>query len=109
MILTHSFISGGFQFCDNGEDIDMETIFRSAFTRGNGRFFYWSFVNGENPQWWSSFGKSDSSWHWKNRFEKEYESDCESSDSDLASAASERLALGLSASGPLKLQDVKTA
>ncbi|KAG5072280.1 hypothetical protein JHK86_007491 [Glycine max] len=51
-------------------DFDVETSFRSAF--GGNRFFYWSFINEENPQW-------------------------------------RRLALGLSVSGPLKLEDVKNA
>ncbi|KAL3028697.1 hypothetical protein AAZX31_03G127000 [Glycine max] len=63
-------------------DFDVETSFRSAF--GGNRFFYWSFINEENPQWRRS----------------------ERSDSHLVS---DRLALGLSVSGPLKLEDVKNA
>ncbi|XP_027352647.1 uncharacterized protein LOC113863310 [Abrus precatorius] len=93
-------------FCE--DDFDVETIFRSAF--GGNRFFYWSFINEENPQWrrserFSNYGKS---WNWRHRNENDYDSasESDSSDSDLAP---DRLALGLSVSGPLKLEDVKNA
>ena len=110
---THTFhlLSGGFRFCedeDEDDDVDVETIFRSAF--GGNRFYYWSFINEENNQWSSSSRYSRNSWNWRQRIEEEYqyeyEYDCENSESDLAS---HRLALGLSASGPLKLEDVKNA
>ncbi|KAA8516984.1 hypothetical protein F0562_017198 [Nyssa sinensis] len=97
----------GFQFCE--DDVEVETIFRSAFG-GNG-YFYWSFVNEEFPQWRSSSGYSNNyrtSWNWRHKIEEEYDSstDLDCSESDLAS---DRLVLGLSASGPLKLEDVKNA
>ncbi|KAK9986633.1 hypothetical protein SO802_031584 [Lithocarpus litseifolius] len=99
----------GFQFCEE-DDVDVENIFRDAF--GGNRFFYWSFINEENPQWRSSsnynnYGRSWK-WNWRHRTEETYDSssEYESLESDLAS---DRLALGLSASGPLKLEDVKNA
>lgn len=107
---THAFklLSGGFQFCDDdGDDDDgdnMDAFFRSVF--GVNRSFYWSFVDGENFQWSSSSRYSGRSWNWRHRFEEEYESESESLQSDLAS---DRMALGLSAYGPLKLEDVKHA
>ncbi|TKY62536.1 DnaJ-like subfamily B member 8 [Spatholobus suberectus] len=93
-------------FCE--DDYDVETIFRSAF--GGNRFFYWSFINEENPQWrrsesFSNFGKS---WNWRYRSENNYDSSSESDSSD-SDFVPDRLALGLSASGPLKLEDVKNA
>ncbi|KAI4348781.1 hypothetical protein L6164_009460 [Bauhinia variegata] len=93
-------------FCD--DDFDIEDAFRSAF--GGNRFFYWSFVNEGNPQWRSSgqYSYYEKSWNWRQQSEEEYDfsSESDSSDSDLAS---DRLALGLSASGPLKHEDVKNA
>ncbi|KAJ7976000.1 DnaJ domain containing protein [Quillaja saponaria] len=97
----------GFEFCE--EDVDVENIFRSTF--GGSRFFYWSFINDEDPQWRSStrysnyYGKS---WNWRHWSEEESDSSTESDSLDLA-LASDRQALGLSASGPLKLKDVKNA
>ncbi|KAK7396301.1 hypothetical protein VNO78_17207 [Psophocarpus tetragonolobus] len=92
-------------FCE--DDFDVETIFRSAF--GGNRFFYWSFINEENPQWrserFSNFGRS---WNWRYRSENDYDSSSES-ESSGADLVPDRLALGLSASGPLKLEDVKNA
>lgn len=99
--------SGGIQFCEG--DIEVETIFQSAFGGRGGS--YWTFVDEEIPQWRSSSGyKSNyrSSWHWKGRMGKEsdYSTDSDSSEPDLAS---HRMALGLSPSGPLKLEEVKSA
>ncbi|KAK7336648.1 hypothetical protein VNO77_17194 [Canavalia gladiata] len=93
-------------FCE--DDFDVETIFRSAF--GGNSFFYWSFINEENPQWrrserFSNYGKS---WNWRHRSKSYYDSSSESDSSD-SDIAPDRLALGLSASGPLKLEDVKNA
>lgn len=82
----------------------MDAFFRSVF--GVNRSFYWSFVDGEDFQWSSSSRHSGRSWNWRHRFEEEYESESESLQSDLAS---DRMALGLSAYGPLKLDDVKHA
>ncbi|XVE96109.1 hypothetical protein REPUB_Repub02eG0192900 [Reevesia pubescens] len=102
-----------FEFCEDNDD-DIENIFRSAF--GGSRFFYWSFINEENPQWRSSSRYSNNyekSWNWKYRFDEDYDSDSstessasESSDQDTVA---DRQALGLSASGPLTLEDVKIA
>ncbi|KAF8398516.1 hypothetical protein HHK36_017445 [Tetracentron sinense] len=99
---------GGFQFCF-GDEEEVETIFQSTF--GRERYFYWSFINEENPQWRNSWGNSNnhrSSWNWRHRVEEEYETYTEyhSLESDLSS---DRLALGLSTSGPLKLEEVKSA
>ncbi|XP_054821759.1 uncharacterized protein LOC129320353 isoform X2 [Prosopis cineraria] len=89
------------------EDFDVETIFRSAF--GGDRFFYYSFINEENPQWRRSgrYSNYSRSWNWSEDDEY-YDSSTEpdSLDSDLAS---DRLALGLTAHGPLKQEDVKNA
>ncbi|XP_058098212.1 uncharacterized protein LOC131243118 isoform X2 [Magnolia sinica] len=93
----------GFEFCCSDDD-DVETIFRSSF--GGERFFYWSFSSSENFQRNSS-GYSNYKCSWRSRMEDEYDStDYNSCGSDLAS---DRLALGLSASGPLKLEEVKSA
>ncbi|GAB4851529.1 hypothetical protein Ancab_030931 [Ancistrocladus abbreviatus] len=97
----------GFQFCD--DDVEVENIFQSAF--GGDRFFFWSFVNEDNASWRSSSGYANgsrASWNWRYQSDEEYDSSSEykSSESDLSS---ERLALGLSPSGPLKLEDVKNA
>ncbi|CAK8571244.1 unnamed protein product [Lathyrus sativus] len=100
------------EFCE--DDIDVENIFRSAF--GGNRVFYWSFINEENPHWgrsgdFSNYGKS---WKWKRQSDNGYgsstgsESESES-DSLRSNLVSDRLALGLRASGPLKLEDVKIA
>lgn len=106
-ILTYC--AGGYQFCEEDDhDVDIENIFRSAF--GGNRFFYWSFINEENPQWRSSsnYNSYRRSWNWRHQNEETYESssESESSDSDMAS---DRLALGLNASGPIQLEDVKNA
>ncbi|GKV25838.1 hypothetical protein SLEP1_g35221 [Rubroshorea leprosula] len=103
-----------FEFCeDDDDDDDVETIFRSSFD--GGRFFYFSFIDEESPRWRSSFGYSKNhrkSWNWRYQDEEDYydsssESEMpESSDPDMAS---DRLALGLRAYGPITLEDVKTA
>nr|XP_010909601.1 uncharacterized protein LOC105035663 isoform X2 [Elaeis guineensis] len=95
---------GAFVFCSTDDDDDeVETIFRSAF--GGARYSYWSFSGFENFQWRnsSSHAHSKSSRNWS------YESDDETDTSLESELASERLALGLSASGPLKLEEVKNA
>lgn len=103
-------LSGNPSFVE--DDFDVESIFRSAF--GGDRIFYWSFINDENPQWRSRDGFSNfrKSWKWRHQNENEYDSSTESeseSDQSYSGLVSDRLALGLSASGPLKLEDVKTA
>lgn len=98
-------MAGGFKICED-DDEDVQNIFQSAF--GGNRFFYWSFINEEDPQWRSSSNYHGRSWNWRYRTEEEYESyhEYESSESDTAS---DRLALGLTASGPLTIEDVKNA
>ncbi|KAL4186364.1 hypothetical protein AMTRI_Chr09g13740 [Amborella trichopoda] len=88
---------GGFHFCFD-EDEDVEFIFRSAF--GGERYCYWSFNKGSNFHWREA---SRTTWNWRSRRESY------SSDEDESDSTSERLALGLSASEPLKLEDVKSA
>ncbi|XP_028777535.1 uncharacterized protein LOC114734155 isoform X2 [Neltuma alba] len=89
------------------EDFDVETIFRSAF--GGNRFFYYSFINEENPQWRRSGRYYDYSRSWNWSEEDEYYDSSTESDSSESNLASDRLALGLSAHGPLKPEDVKNA
>ncbi|KAK4776895.1 hypothetical protein SAY86_005583 [Trapa natans] len=93
----------GFQFSE--EDVDPERIFRTAF--GGTRCFSWSFVDDENPRsHWRSWTGHQRSGNWRYGSEEEYESSSES-DSHSSPLTSDRLVLGLSASGPLKLEDVK--
>ncbi|KAH9612409.1 hypothetical protein KSS87_010845 [Heliosperma pusillum] len=96
----------GFSFCEDGDD-DVETVFRSAF---GDRFFFWSYVNEDYPNGRRSSRHSKShkfSWRWRDQSQDEY--DYTPEDTQKSNLASERTALGLSASGPLKLEDVKTA
>lgn len=97
--------AGGFNICEDDDD-DVQNIFQSAF--GGNRFFYWTFINEENPQWRYSSNNHGRSWNWGHQNDEEQESSrkCESSKSDTAS---DRVALGLTASGPLTLEDVKNA
>ncbi|KAK9154599.1 hypothetical protein Sjap_002079 [Stephania japonica] len=101
----------GFRFC-YGDDEEVETIIRSAF--GGGRFSYWSFINDDYYEWRdssSSTGNHRKSWKWRNEREYEsydYDSHEEYQESKLE-LTSERLVLGMSASGPLKLEDIKSA
>ncbi|RWR84595.1 dnaJ subfamily C member 7 [Cinnamomum micranthum f. kanehirae] len=102
----------GFQFCySDGEEV--ETIFRSA--TGGERVFRWSFNSEKDFNWRNSSGYSNyrSSWNWRFRTdegstddEDDTSTDCYSSESVLAS---DRQILGLSASGPLNLEEVKNA
>ncbi|KAJ0028416.1 hypothetical protein Pint_36413 [Pistacia integerrima] len=101
----------GFQFCEDGGeiDVDVEKILGSVF--GKSRCFFWSFIHEENTKRRSSssyYYEYTNSRNWRARIEEEYESSTESDnlDSDMAS---DRQALGLSAYGPLKLEEVKTA
>ncbi|WCJ34017.1 Chaperone DnaJ-domain superfamily protein [Euphorbia peplus] len=97
----------GFQFCE--DDFDVEEILRSSF--GGNQFIYWSFVDEENPQRRSSSGYTNySTRNFRYKVDYDYDSSPEFDDFDSESeSTSHRLALGLSASGPLKLEDVKHA
>ncbi|KAJ6778793.1 CHAPERONE DNAJ-DOMAIN SUPERFAMILY PROTEIN-RELATED [Salix koriyanagi] len=107
---TTSSSKKGFHFCEEDDDVDVDNIFRSTF--GGNRYFHWSFVNDENPQWKNSSGYYSYSFGKNQRYRVEDEYDC-SSESDHngseSNFASDRLALGLRAYGPLKLEDVKNA
>lgn len=106
----------GFQFYEDGEEV--ETIFRSAFG-GNG-FYFWSFINDEPPRNSSGYYNNSNynnhraSWNWRRQFEyddEEEDEDESSSESDRMNTdlRKDRIALGLSGSGPLSLEDVKNA
>ncbi|KAK3405610.1 uncharacterized protein LOC104425497 [Eucalyptus grandis] len=97
---------GGFQFCE--EDYDADTIFKSAF--GGNRFYFCSFLN-DDPHWWettSSYSNRNGRYE-KWRFSSYDEYDSSSESGEFEAESSNRMALGLSASGPLKLEDVKNA
>ena len=99
----------GFQFCEDGDYFDVDTLFRSTF--GGNWIFYWSFINEETPRWKNSSGYSyNYERNWRYRVEEDYDSSSEfDSNQSKADFASDRLVLGLSASDPLKLEDVKHA
>lgn len=96
----------GFDFCKDDDDSDVETIFHGSF--GGSRFFYCSFVDDDFPGTRGSFRYSNNyrtSWKWRHVDEEEdYDTSSESDSSE-----SDRLALGLCPSGPLKMEDVKKA
>ncbi|KAJ0974540.1 hypothetical protein J5N97_016505 [Dioscorea zingiberensis] len=99
----------GIEFCTSDDDDDVETIFRSAF--GGERFFYWSFTDTENIHQRNSSNRANwkNSWEWRYQTNDESETDDENSKSQVPELACERRALGLSPSGPLKIEEVKTA
>ncbi|KAG8371857.1 hypothetical protein BUALT_Bualt12G0006600 [Buddleja alternifolia] len=101
-----------FEFVDSfDDDIEFETIFRSAF--GGPRYFYWSFTTDDEPRYRNTSGYS-TNYRTSSRWQYEYDDD-EEYDSSYKSVkpsrdmTSDRLALGMSASGPLNLEDVKIA
>lgn len=103
-----SLMAGGFQFLEDDDEYDVETIFSSAF--GGSRSFFYSFINDE-PEWQNSSRHSNNYrfyWNQRNQYDEEYGSSNDS-DSSVTDVRSDRLALGLSASGPLSLEDVKNA
>lgn len=111
-LLLYNF-SEGFQFYDEFEDT--EKIFRSAFGT-NDRFYFWSFVNDESPRSSSRYYNNDqASWNWRQQFEHDDEDDDDEDDDDYepeivgTDLRKDRIALGLSGSGPLSLEDVKNA
>ncbi|KAJ1290848.1 hypothetical protein BS78_02G274300 [Paspalum vaginatum] len=88
---------GGFEFCTSDED-EPEILFRNAFRHQ--QTYYWSFSS-DSFQWRNS--RRAHSKKYRN-WSSETDNEDEVSDVSLA-----RQALGLSASGPLKLEDVKSA
>ncbi|KAL3841198.1 hypothetical protein ACJIZ3_025789 [Penstemon smallii] len=103
-----------FEFCDFDEDdVEFETIFRSAFGGGN-RHFSWSFTfDDDEPRFRNSSGYYSSSnfrtsSNWRYEYGDEYDFSSES-EKPMNNMTSDRLALGLNTSGPLNLEDVKNA
>ena len=92
-------------------------MFRSSFGLGSGfgrkQHFYWSFIDEEDVKWRSSFRYgNDYGNNGNRRFrveEEDYEYSSTKSESSNSAMTSYRQALGLSVSGPLKLEDVKNA
>ncbi|KAF3791251.1 hypothetical protein EJ110_NYTH07746, partial [Nymphaea thermarum] len=95
----------------NNEDEEVENIFRYAFS-GN-RCFYWSFTREESSNessHWRNFSDHyhRKSWNWRYGAYDSNESYAEGNFT-RSDSLSDRLILGLNASGPLKLEDVKSA
>ncbi|KAM0891366.1 hypothetical protein ACQ4PT_026442 [Festuca glaucescens] len=93
--------TGGFEFCTSDDD-EPETIFRNAF-RGNQQTYYWSFESDDFQRRNSRRSHSERSRHWS------YETDDEDEISPQTEVSVARQALGLSTTGALKLEDVKSA
>jgi len=92
--------TGGFEFCTSDED-EPEILFRNAFR--DQHTYYWSFSS-DNFQWRNSRrAHSEKFRNWSSETDDEDE---ESTPSEVSLA---RQALGLRTSGPLKLEDVKSA
>ncbi|KAL6912081.1 hypothetical protein ACP4OV_000886 [Aristida adscensionis] len=91
---------GGFEFCTSDDD-EPETLFRNAFRHQH--TYYWSFSSDYSQRKKSRRAYSENFRDWSD----------ETDDEDEVSTPSEvslaRQALGLSISGPLKLEDVKSA
>ncbi|XP_071717925.1 uncharacterized protein [Rutidosis leptorrhynchoides] len=94
---------------EDGEEV--ETICHKAF--GGKGFNVWFFKNGKPLKSCSGFYNEDrTSWKWKHQFEDDDDEEEESSsDTDRVEpgVVKDRIALGLSGSGPLSLEDVKNA
>ncbi|KAL0404996.1 UNVERIFIED_CONTAM: hypothetical protein Sradi_2140400, partial [Sesamum radiatum] len=102
-------VTRDFEFCNDDADVEFETIFRSAF--GGNRYFYWSFTTDDEPRYRNSSSYSSNyrtSTGWRYHYEDEYDSSSEY-EKPMTDLTSDRLALGLSASGPINLEDVKNA
>ncbi|KAL0920434.1 hypothetical protein M5K25_009571 [Dendrobium thyrsiflorum] len=100
----------GCDFWKNSDDDDgdVENIFHSAFEREG--FYYWASSRGGNFQWRCSSGHSHKCFSdWRYETDEETDDDTGADTCPPADLASERLTLGLSASGPLKLKEVKNA
>lgn len=105
---------GRFEFCDDDDDDDgYSNMFRSVF--GANRSFYWSFtIDDEEPRFWSSSTNSSNyrtasgrSYQFGDEYEEYYTS--QEYKRPVDGLRTDRLALGLSPSGPLKIDDVKSA
>ncbi|EYU39939.1 hypothetical protein ABFS82_10G171600 [Erythranthe guttata] len=104
-----------FEFCEDDDD-EFETMFRSGF--GGNRDYHWSFTIDYEPRfrnsssYYTNYSRTSSNGS-KYSFNDESEYDYSSSDHyhkpTTGIKKSDRLALGLSASGPLNVTDVKNA
>uniref|UniRef100_A0A1D1YBP8 DnaJ subfamily B member 8 n=1 Tax=Anthurium amnicola TaxID=1678845 RepID=A0A1D1YBP8_9ARAE len=94
---------GRYEFCFS-DDEEVETIFQTA--SGGKRGFYWSFSSEEKFHWGGLFGYENQSGSSNWRYKSEYVEDDTSTVKDVTP---ERLALGLSTSGPLNREEVKKA
>ncbi|ONM56936.1 Chaperone DnaJ-domain superfamily protein [Zea mays] len=92
-------LHGGFEFCTSDED-EPENLFRNVFR--DQHTYYWSFSS-DNFQRNSKRARSQKSRNWS------FETDEEDEVSAPSEVSLARQALGLSTSGPLKLEDVKSA
>ncbi|KAG0457507.1 hypothetical protein HPP92_022664 [Vanilla planifolia] len=98
----------GFDFCTSDDDDDVDIIFQSVF--GGEQGFYWSSCRSEHSKRQQSSGHNHKVFtDWRNATDGETDEDV-GADAELQiDLTSERLALGLSASGPLKLEEIKRA
>lgn len=97
---------GGFDFCTSDDDV--ENIFHCAF--GGERYSYWTSTRGWKFQWrYSSGHNHKASPEWRDETDVETDEDTVADNCPQPDLTSERLALGLSASGPLKLTEIKSA
>lgn len=97
----------GFDFCTSDDD-DVENIFHGSF--GGEKFYYWASSRGGSYQWRSSSGHNPYvSSEYRNETDGETDEDTSVDNFPQPDFASERLALGLTASGPLKLAEIKSA
>ncbi|KAG9134341.1 hypothetical protein Leryth_016229 [Lithospermum erythrorhizon] len=93
-----------FDFCED-DVFEADDIFRAAF--GGNKHFYWSFTSEEPEREYTSSYNTRRRRNWRHQFADEYDS--EETNCSASDLASYRLTLGLKASGPLNLTDVKTA
>ncbi|CAH9138442.1 unnamed protein product [Cuscuta epithymum] len=99
----------GFHFVED-LDFEVDSIFRTGL--GGKDYYRWSFVNEDVRDRHSSrHSNIHGNSKWRFRFKDEYGYDDKSTECDTHESGfvSERLALGLNASGPLNLEDVKNA
>lgn len=83
------------------DDEEVETIFRSTF---GGRFTYWSFDRSNST--YRNFHNRSRDWSYDSDEDEDETFDRNKTKSEMALA---KKTLGLSISGPLKLEEVKSA
>lgn len=94
-----------FDFCEDDGD-EAEEMFRVSL--GGNKYFEWSFTNDEPQREYTSRYNTRSERNWRYDYDDEYDF-AEDSDCSAVELTSQRQALGLKASGPLCLKDVKNA